>query len=298
MKETPVITVIGSINMDMLTSIDHIPAQGETVVGNNFETSPGGKGANQAVAALKLGARVNFIGRTGDDFFGTSLRNELADMDFLSLCVEPVTGVNTGLAIILLSDNDNRIVINPGANEHVTPAYVQKFESEIIKSDYVLMQFEIPIETIKYCLKLCEKYSIPVVLNPAPAIQTDSEIWEKTTYITPNETEAHQLFLNEEDNDFLRSKLIITLGNKGVKYFNGTSYEHLPAIDTDVNDTTGAGDVFNGALAVGLSEGKTLRGAVQFANQAAACSLKKYGAQKGIPSRQEVNDMQMKMSGG
>ncbi|WP_249870533.1 ribokinase [Oceanobacillus saliphilus] len=287
----PTITVIGSINVDMVTTTDVLPNQGETLVGREFHIKPGGKGANQAIAAARLGANVNMIGRVGQDKNGTDMLQVLKDENVSTSMVKTVANVNTGIANILLSNRDNRIIIVPGANDEVTPHFLKQFKKEIIQSDLVLIQFEIPLETILYCLDLCYENNIPIVVNPAPAKELPYDYWLKATYITPNETEAEQLFKGREKESALNNKLIITKGENGVSYYKNDELVNTPAYSVTPVDTTGAGDTFNGALCVALSEHKSLSAAIHFANAAAALSIQKFGAQGGMPTRSEVDSL-------
>ncbi len=283
MMKKPKITVIGSINMDLVTSTDKFPEQGETIRGTQFQTSPGGKGANQAVAAARLGANVNMIGLVGEDSFGEQLLTNLHNEDVDVTNVAKQKGTSTGLANIVLSEKDNRIIIIGGANEYVIPSYLEKCKEAIIESDYVLLQFEIPKQTIEYCLEICAEHHIPVIVNPAPAMKLSKKAWKQATYITPNETEKKQLFQNQLDERF-----IITEGKQGVSYMEDNQPKHVAAHDVEVLDTTGAGDTFNGALAVALAEGRSVTEAIIFANGAAALSVQKIGAQSGMPTKEQV----------
>lgn len=280
------ITVIGSINVDMVTTTALVPEQGQTVAGKDFQIKPGGKGANQAVAAARLGADVNMIGKVGQDAYGEEMLRVLTEENVTASMVEAAPGVSTGTANIIVSNQDNRIIVVPGANHEVTPAYVERFTEEILKSDLVLVQFEIPLETVRYILDLCSKHKIPVVVNPAPAAELPDEYWRKATYITPNETEAAQLFSKPDAE--LWQKLIITKGEHGVIYYENDREKQLPAYTVQPVDTTGAGDTFNGAFCVALSEGKSVEAAIDFANAAAALSIQKFGAQAGMPTHNEV----------
>lgn len=266
-----------------MTIADSLPGQGETIRGTDFHTTPGGKGANQAVAAARLGAEVKMIGAVGDDSFGEQLIDNLRHEKIDDSYVQITKNTSSGLANIILSEQDNRIIIVSGANQYVTPSYVEQVKDVILESDYVLIQFEIPKETIAYCLHLCDEHQIPVVVNPAPAMDLASEYWKKATYITPNETEWQQLFQQKWSD-----KLIVTKGKEGVTFMEKGTVKQVSSHQVKVADTTGAGDTFNGALAVALAEGETLDNAVQFANAASALSVQKMGAQAGMPVRETV----------
>ncbi|MFC3419613.1 ribokinase [Salinicoccus hispanicus] len=287
----PKITVIGSINMDLVTVADVMPAQGETIRGENFRTLPGGKGANQAVAAARLGAEVDMIGKVGDDPFGYALQENLESQGVDTQSVTVESGISSGLANIIVSDNDNRIIIIAGANNRVGTEYIDRFTKQIQASDYVLIQFEIPKSTIEYILELCSSHGVPVIINPAPAMVLEDRFWEMATYITPNDHEAEALFAYNGDNlPKFHDKLIITNGAKGASFYREDERITVAGHKVEVADTTGAGDTFNGALVVALAEGRTVDEAIAFANKAASLSIQKLGAQSGMPLRKEMND--------
>ncbi|GAE31369.1 ribokinase [Halalkalibacter hemicellulosilyticus] len=287
-KSNPIITVIGSINMDMVTTTVRVPEQGETVMGECFRTMPGGKGANQAVAAARLGAEVHMIGRIGEDSFGKELQSHLKKQNVNVDGVEPVTDNHTGVATILLSERDNRIIVSAGANDDVTPDYVKRHSAIIDRSDMVIVQLEIPIETVECVTGYCYEKGIPIILNPAPAHPLPPAILDAVTYLTPNEKERDEL---EIDRVTYKKKLIITLGEKGVSYMTDEQVEEvIPGYKVEVVDTTGAGDTFNAALAVALGRQKKMKEAIQYANAAAALSVQQFGAQGGMPTDDEVRD--------
>ncbi len=285
----PKVTIVGSINMDLLTSTDQFPSQGETIRGTDFQTAPGGKGANQAVAAARLGADVQMIGCVGADSFGEELKGHLKNESVDTTHIQTIEHEPSGLANIILSEKDNRIIIIPGANGYVTPEYVEARKDAILSSDYVVIQFEIPKQTIEYCIDLCHQHDIPLIINPAPAMELDTSYWEKATYITPNDTEASQLFSDEMHH--LNEKLIITMGAEGVQFSENLEEKMVSSHEVEVVDTTGAGDTFNGALAVALSQKGDLKEAIAFANAAAALSITKLGAQQGMPTKKEVFEL-------
>lgn len=189
MKKNPRVCVVGSINMDMVTTTDKVPEQGETVLGESFTTYPGGKGANQAIAAARLGAEVVMVGAVGDDAFGKSLKERFRNEGANDEAIITVSHESTGVATIILSDGDNRIIVAPGANKYVTPEMVKDKQEIILSCDIILMQFEIPMETIEYTVELAYKHGIPVVINPAPYNKVMKKVVEKATFITPNESE-------------------------------------------------------------------------------------------------------------
>ncbi|AOZ91049.1 ribokinase [Paenibacillus crassostreae] len=285
------ICVIGSCSMDLVVSSSKRPTAGETVLGDKFTTVPGGKGANQAVAAARLGAEVTMIGCVGDDFYGKAIMDNFQLNHVLIDNVEPVTGVESGTAHIILAEGDNSIIVVKGANDHVTPAFVELALEAIRKSDMVLIQQEIPEETVSYVSDICHQFKIPMMLNPAPARPISESVIENATYLTPNEHECSVLFSGMSPSEALRkypNKLFITEGSQGVRYYDGIQEVVVPAYKVNAIDTTGAGDTFNAAFAVGLAEGKSLQDSVRFGNRAASLSVTKFGAQGGMPIRAEV----------
>lgn len=298
MKQMPNIAVVGSISMDLVAVSKKRPKAGETVIGEAFHTIPGGKGANQAVAAARLGANVAMVGAVGNDNYGTVVRKNLENEHVFINYVVPVTDAATGIAHIVLAEEDNSIVVVQGANALVNESVVNRSKDLLIKADMVVLQLEIPLETVKYVLAICEEYKIPVMLNPAPAQVLSEDILEKATYITPNEHECRIVLDDftspiEELLAKYPNKLLMTEGSNGVRFHNGTEIVHVPSIAVDVVDTTGAGDTFNGALAVALSEGETLQKAIRFANIAGGLSVTKLGAQGGMPTRDRVREVQV-----
>ncbi|HDR7799015.1 ribokinase [Bacillus tropicus] len=294
----PNIAVVGSISMDLVAVSKKRPKAGETVIGEAFHTIPGGKGANQAVAAARLGANVAMIGAVGNDNYGTVVRKNLENERVFIDYVVPVTDAVTGIAHIILAEEDNSIVVVQGANALVNESVVNRSKDLLIKADMVVLQLEIPLETVKYVLAICEEHNIPVMLNPAPAQVLSEDILEKATYITPNEHECRIVLDDftspiEELLAKYPNKLLMTEGSNGVRFHNGTEVVHVPSIAVDVVDTTGAGDTFNGALAVALSEGETLQKAIRFANIAGGLSVTKLGAQGGMPTRDKVREVQV-----
>lgn len=298
MKQMPNIAVVGSISMDLVAVSKKRPKAGETVIGEAFHTIPGGKGANQAVASARLGANVAMVGAVGNDDYGTVVRKNLENERIFIDYVVPVTDRTTGIAHIVLAEEDNSIVVVQGANALVNKSVVDRSKDLLVKADMVVLQLEIPLETVKYVLAICEEHNIPVMLNPAPAQVLSEEILEKATYITPNEHECRIVLddFTSPIEDLLAkypNKLLMTEGSNGVRFHNGTEIVHVPSIAVDVVDTTGAGDTFNGALAVALSEGETLQKAIRFANIAGGLSVTKLGAQGGMPTRDRVREVQV-----
>jgi len=287
------VTVIGSSSMDLVVTSNIRPGAGETVLGESFKTVPGGKGANQAVAAARLGADVSMIGCVGEDHYGKAILENFKSNGVSVKNVKPVTDSDSGTAHIILAEGDNSIVVVKGANDYITPDYVEKAKEKIKEADIVLIQQEIPEETVEYVAQLCQELKVPLLLNPAPARPLKAEVIEQVSYITPNEHEAELLFEGKEKEEVLKqypNKLFITEGKQGVRYFNGKKEVLVPSYQVETIDTTGAGDTFNAALAVALAEGMGFEKGIQFANRAASLSVTKFGAQGGMPTRKEVEE--------
>ncbi|WP_337133739.1 ribokinase [Priestia megaterium] len=287
------VTVIGSSSMDLVVTSNIRPGAGETVLGESFKTVPGGKGANQAVAAARLGADVSMIGCVGEDHYGKAILENFKSNGVSVENVKPVTDSDSGTAHIILAEGDNSIVVVKGANDYITPDYMEKAKEKIKEADIVLIQQEIPEETVEYVAELCQELKVPLLLNPAPARPLKAEVIEQVSYITPNEHEAELLFEGKEKEEVLKqypNKLFITEGKQGVRYFNGKKEVLVPSYQVETIDTTGAGDTFNAALAVALAEGMGFEKGIQFANRAASLSVTKFGAQGGMPTRKEVEE--------
>lgn len=285
------VTVIGSSSMDLVVTAKKRPDRGETILGESFKTVPGGKGANQAVAAARLGAEVYMVGCVGDDAFGEDILTNFKKNGVLTTYVEPVTHMESGTAHITLADGDNSIIVVKGANDLVTPAFVEKALDVIRTSNIVLIQQEIPEETVEYVSDLCQQLNVPLLLNPAPSRPISKNVIANAAYITPNELEAAVLFEDVDLHEALAqnpNKLFITEGKNGVRYHDGQKEVVVPSYTVEAVDTTGAGDTFNAAFAVALAEGKSFKEAVRFANRAASLSVTKFGAQGGMPTREEV----------
>ena len=285
------ITVIGSTAMDLVVTTQKRPTKGETIIGESFTTMPGGKGANQAIAAAKLGADVTMIGCLGDDAFGTELLANFSKHQVATDHMKIVPNVESGTAHIVLAEGDNSIIVVKGANDLTTPEYIKQVLPAIKSSDIVLIQQEVPAETVELVSEKCAELNVPLLLNPAPARQLKQEVIDSATYITPNEHEAEVLFGTKDIYKALRhypNKVFITEGEKGVRYYNGNEEKLIPAYSVEVVDTTGAGDTFNAAFAVAIAEGKTIDDSLRFANQAASISVTGFGAQGGMPMRKEV----------
>ncbi|MCB8994139.1 MAG: ribokinase [Bacteroidales bacterium] len=299
--QTKKIIVIGSCNTDMVIKADRLPIPGETVIGGTFLMNPGGKGANQAVAAARMGGTVTFISKTGNDVFGKQ-----------SIELYKAEGINTryifsdpknpsGVALITVdSAGENCIVVASGANASLCPADIESAKSEIESGDLVLMQLEIPIETVEYAADLAYKKGIPVILNPAPARALSEDLLKKLYMITPNKTEAEILSGIKVTNwdrarqaaDVISAKgvdiVVITLGSLGAFIKENNNYHIVEAVKVKAADTTAAGDCFSGSLCVGLSEGLSVEDAVKLAARSSAITVTRMGAQSSIPFRKEL----------
>lgn len=287
------VVVVGSINVDMVFTSDIRPKAGETVLGKDFSLIPGGKGANQAVAAAKLGAESIMVGNVGLDTNGDFAIDNLNSVNVNTDCIDFVRGVPTGVANIIVAEGDNSIIVISGANYKVNKETINKYKDIILSADIVLLQLEIPLETVEYTLELCAKNNVKVLLNPAPAVELSSSMIENAAFITPNEHELKIILGKncdtEEEMKKYPNKLIVTLGSKGVKYFDGNEMKMIPSYKVEVVDTTGAGDTFCGALAAALVRGDNLEDAIKFANKAAALSITKLGAQSGMPTLEQIS---------
>lgn len=287
------LAVVGSINMDMTVTAERIPLKGETLMGDSIRYIPGGKGANQAVAMAKLGAWVEMFGCVGDDGNGEKMLKNFQELGVKTDHIQVLKDVPTGIAMITVGEKDNTIVVVPGANGKVDRAYIDSVKTELEGFDMVVLQHEIPLDTVHYVIEFCHEKGIKVVLNPAPAAEVPMNIIDKVTYVTPNEHEAVLIFGDElETDDLLKKypeKLVITQGSKGVStcLTNGEVLT-VPARKAEVVDTTGAGDTLNGAFSVKIAEGENMETALRFANTAASLSTEKFGAQTGMPTAQEV----------
>jgi ribokinase len=297
----PKIVVLGSSNTDMICRVPHIPKPGETVLGGDFFTVQGGKGANQAVAAARAGGNVTFIACVGNDLFGKQAIESYKADGIDTSCIEIVDNVPTGVALINVADSgENSIAVAPGANARVTPEITDKYRDVIISANIVLMQLEIPIETVCHVVRMAHAVNIPVVLNPAPAREINPEILPMISYITPNEHEALLVSgIYPPDPEMVTEmaveiqkkgikSVIITLGSAGALYREDSKEERVPGITVKVVDTTAAGDTFNGYLVVELAKGKSLHEAIIIANKAAAISVTRMGAQPSIPYSSEI----------
>ena len=293
------VVVIGSANMDMVMNTRQIPEAGETIQGNGFFLMGGGKGANQAVACARMGADTRMIGKVGNDIFGQSIRESLTAYGVRLDCLTTESDVTTGVAAITVHEGNNRIILDPGANGRVTPSYIEQYESQILSASAVMLQLEIPLDTVYKVIEMA-KGKVPLFLNPAPAAPLEDAALHDIDYFTPNEIEC-RLYTGVviaciddafQALDRLRSRgvrfPIITLGDKGVAYHNGTEAVHRESRKVVAVDTTAAGDTFSGTLAAMIVSGRSLDEAVEIAQRAAAISVTRAGAQSSIPALSEV----------
>jgi len=282
------ISVIGSINLDKVYTVDKLPQKGETLISRQYQEFSGGKGANQAVAASRLGARVTFFGCVGEDTDGEKLINNMQyeniNTRFIKKSNEP-----TGSAVIFVGEKDNMIVVNPGANKEVTTEYIDLNNVLFKESRYIILQNEIPYETVKYVINKYHNYA-KIIYNPAPYRDVDTELLKKVFLSTPNYDECLALFGSvEKAFEVLRTRLVVTNGSEGVLYYDN-GIKTIPALQVKAYDTTGAGDSFNGALVAFLEKGLTTIQSLKFANAAAALSVTQLGAQSGMPTYYELVD--------
>ena len=306
MAKKPIV-VIGSINMDLVCRTDQMPKPGQTVLGSDLQTIPGGKGANQAVAAAKLGEEVHMIGRVGDDDFGQRLLNGLEQHKVNTKRVIVTEGVASGCAMIIVDKKgENSIVVIPGANAKVSPEDVDAAAGLIAQAAVVIMQLEIPVKTAAHAAEICRRAGVRVILDPAPVPPKGlPKSLYQVDYFTPNQNEAEELLERRELGRMKRSKrpdakqlaerllergperVVLKLGPKGAMVMDN-EVEHIKGYKVRVVDTTAAGDAFTAALAVGVAEGMELGRAVRFANAAGAKCCETFGAQPALPTRIEV----------
>ena len=290
------ILVVGSINMDLVIRVPHAPEPGETVLGGDFTTYPGGKGANQAVAASRMGGDVTMVGRVGNDDFGDSLIQTLLDDRVKTTYVIKDADAATGVAMIAVSaDGENLIMVASGANMQLSLEDINHARPLMREADIMLVQLESPLDVITRAVELAKVYDVPVVFNPAPGQILSKALLSNVDYLTPNLSELKCLTEEEDVNDaILKLKawgvrtLVITLGVNGVRVVTEEMDRHLPAFEVTAVDTTAAGDAFNGTLAVALAEEKSLLEAVWMGMAAGALAATKRGAQTSLPTREAV----------
>ena len=298
------IVVVGSCNTDMVIKADRLPVPGETILGGTFFMNPGGKGANQAVAASRMGGNITLISKTGNDVFGKQsvmlYTAENIKTDYIFSDPKHPSGV---ALITVDSQGENCIVVASGANAYLTPSDIDKASAEIEGSDLVLMQLEIPIETVEYVAEMASKKGIKVILNPAPARALSDNLLKNLYIIIPNKSEAEILSgikvsdieSAKQAADIISAKgvdiVVITLGSQGALIKEHNEYLFVEAFKVDALDTTAAGDTFCGAFCVGLSEGRSIPDAVRLAARAAAITVTRMGAQASIPYRSELSSL-------
>ncbi|MGL6049259.1 MAG: ribokinase [Aeromonas salmonicida] len=296
------LVVLGSVNADHVLRVPHFPRPGETLTGHSYQVVPGGKGANQAVAATRLGAPVSFIARIGDDAIGQQMRQGFEQDGIDVSAVELDETLPTGIAIIYVSDEgENSIGISAEANGALSPAMVKRHEAMIADAHTLLLQLEVPLESVFEAAKLARSHGTRVVLNPAPARQLPADLLALVDLITPNQTEAELLTgvkVSDEASAAQAadrfhqmgiSDVMITLGSQGVYCSNARQQQLIPGFRVEAVDTTAAGDTFNGALLAAELAGADFNAAVRFAHGAAALSVTKFGAQSSIPGKREVD---------
>jgi ribokinase len=296
------IVVVGSVTMDLVTRTPQIPRVGQTLIGTGFHTTPGGKGANQSVAAARLGYPVAMVAKVGDDHYGPMLLKSLAEAGVQTGGVEQIA-VSSGIAAIFLADSsENSIVVVPGANGNMDRATVDAHAPIIRSAGMVLCQLEIPMDALSYTLAVCAEAGVPVMLDPAPAAALPDDVWKKIAWFTPNETEA-AFYLGDGANTEESAQKLLERGLGGVVLKRGSEGAYValpgkgawvPPFAVQAIDTVAAGDCFNGAFAVALLEGRDPWQAARFANAAAAICVTRRGAQAAMPTRAEVDALMAK----
>lgn len=295
------ILVVGSINMDLTIHTKRIPAIGETITGDSFCVSPGGKGSNQAIAAARLGGKVKFLGAVGNDTYGTELLENLNknSVDFQGKIIEDTS---TGIAVITVCNGNNSIIIDKGANGKITSQYINEYEDLFEWADYVVMQAEIPEDVIIESAKIAKAHSAKVIFNPAPYNEFSDELYKYIDIIIPNETETELITNICPDNDeninkavqMIQNKgisdVIITLGERGAAYSCGEEVKYVSAKKVKAVDTTAAGDCFIGAFTKELAYGKSKLEAIEYATKAASIAVSRYGASNSLPTWEELKD--------
>lgn len=297
----PKIAIIGSLNMDIIVSMERMPHAGETVSAQHVSYLPGGKGANQAVGCAKLGADVSMIGAVGQDVFGRQIVGKLQEIGISADRLAQLEEAPTGIASIYHTREDNCIAVVPGANAFCTPELVSAHAHAIRQSRLLLVQLEVPLPTVQHALALAREAGVTTVLNPAPAQALPSELLALADWITPNESEFALLSGRNPGSEAeweaaLRDvqtaagpAVIVTRGQTGCSYLDESGrIRTVPAPSVQVVDTTGAGDAFNAALCCGLASGWAFDETVSFAIHAASLSVTRFGAQDGMPTMAEV----------
>jgi len=299
---TPRVLVVGSINMDLVIRAPRFPLPGETIIGKEFGTFPGGKGANQAVAARRLGAEVRMIGKVGEDQFGVTLRQILKGEGVETDGVFISSDYSTGVALIVVDKNgQNSIVVSSGANMDLKPEDLKRREEDFSWGRVALFQLESPVESVLEGIRMAKERGAYVILNPAPARPLPQEIWRKVDLLVPNETEAALLVNDSPDSlDPLKAarefidkgvkEVIVSLGENGCLYASSQRTMSHPAFKVQAVDSTAAGDAFVGALSVGMAFGWEMEKIVAFASASGALTVTRKGAQSSLPMREEVEE--------
>lgn len=295
------IVVIGSSNTDMVVQSDHLPAPGETVLGGKFLMNPGGKGANQAVAAAKLGGDVTLIAKVGNDIFGKEAIESFKAHGINTEHIYADQDTASGVALIMVdAHGENCISVALGANETLTKDEINDSIEVIAKADFLLAQLETPLDVISHAVKIAYENGVKMILNPAPAQELPDDLLQRLYMITPNQSEAELLSgvqvvdasSAQKAAKVLRGKgvqnVMITMGAQGAYVYTGELNQLVPARKVKAVDSTAAGDTFNGALVVALSEGMSILKAIEFANKAAAYSVTRMGAQSSTPLRRDI----------
>ncbi len=304
MSNTAQITVVGSLNMDLVARTHHIPQPGETILGGELHTLPGGKGANQAVAAARLGASVAMVGRVGQDAFAGPLLDNLAAVGVDHTFVSRDPAAATGVALIVVDDaGQNSIVVTSGANMRLQPADIDAAETAVAAARVLLLQLESPLEAVTRAAEVAHTHGVKVILNPAPAQPLPVSLLALVDFLIPNETET-ALLTGKSINSQAQAKaaaaelrqsgvgtVILTLGERGALLAGPTETKLFPAFKVTPVDTTAAGDAFVGGLAVALAEGKSLAEAVRWGNAAGALAATHLGAQPSLPTRQALETL-------
>jgi len=299
----PHVIVIGSSNTDLVVQVYRLPQKGETVLGGELKTFFGGKGANQAAAAKKGGSDVLFITKLGEDAYGEKYRKHLLELGIDPSGILRDEKTVSGTALIAVDrEGNNQIVVSPGANSALVPKDIEKLKSNFSKKSVMLLQLEIPLETVAYSLETAKSLGIRTILNPAPAVILSEKLLKNIDIMTPNRSELEALTGRKPGNEKEIAKaakallergvknVIVTLGERGALLVTGEKTEHFPAFKVKAVDTTAAGDAFNGILACALSEGLGLEQAVIKTNAAGALTTLKIGAQPSLPSREEIEE--------
>lgn len=301
MDHSPPIVVVGSINQDLIIEADHFPQAGESLLGSQAVYANGGKGANQAVAVARLGGEVCLVGKVGSDAFGERIRVDLSDCGVNTRWLSVAHGSSTGLAIIMLVQGENAILVSPGANNLVLPQDVDLAKEVFQPGGILLLQLEIPMETIVHTMRIASEQDMTVILDPGPAQQCPPDVLALADYITPNETEARMLTGIEVNSPqaiqraaaillkYARKGVVMKLGDAGSWVFADGRQEQIYALQVNVRDTTAAGDAFCSALSLALATGLDVFEGARFANLVGAITVTRLGAQPSLPSRAEVD---------